>query len=74
MGLNENITYNIMKETGPLQGGTHKAGVHKGKSSGALPEEAPGKKNKHTKHNSRFQKQNKTRNLEAQINLVEGSM
>lgn len=61
MGLNENVTYNIMKEKGLYR---DTVGVHKGKSSEALSHEAPKEKTKtkHTKRNSRFQKQKQKQN------------
>lgn len=38
MGLNENVTYNIIKEKGLYR---NTGGAHKGKSSEALPHEVP---------------------------------
>lgn len=46
MGLNENVTSNIMKEKVPLQGHSRRS---QGKSPGALPQETPGE-NKNKTH------------------------
>lgn len=69
MGLNENVTYNIMKERGLYR---NKQGASKGKSSETLSHEAPGEKTKtkHTKRKRRFkQTKTPTLHLEARITL-----
>lgn len=65
-----------MKEKGPLQGHN---GSSKGKSSDALPQETPNRKQKQNTQSATAGSKNKknketpTCHLEAQINLVEGS-
>lgn len=76
MGLNENVTYNIMKEKGLYR---DTAGGDQGESSDALPQETPRREQKQNTQSATAGSKNKTKqktptcHLEAQIHLVEGS-
>lgn len=62
MGLNENVTYNILKEKGLYR---DTVGVHRGKSSEALSHEAPQVENKNKTHKAQQQVPNtKTNKLQ----------
>lgn len=69
MGLNENVTYNIMKEKGLYR---DTLGVHRGKSSEALSHEAPKEKTK-TKIHKAQQQVPKTKQQRKTSNAPSGS-
>lgn len=58
MGLNENVTYNIMKEKGLYR---DTLGVHKGKNSEALSHEAPNRKRKRNTQSATADSKNKNK-------------
>lgn len=62
MGLNENVTYNILKEKGLYR---DTVGVHRGKSSEALSHEAPQVENKDETHKAQQQVPNTKTNSNA---------
>lgn len=62
MGLNENVTYNILKEKGLYR---DTVGVPRGKSSEALSHEAPGVENKNKTHKGQQQVPNTKTNSNA---------
>lgn len=58
MGLNENVTYNILKEKRLYR---DTVGVHRGKSSEALSHEAPNRKQKQNTQSATAGSKNKNK-------------